>query len=118
MSRDLFAALAVERGLQVERQLDSWGTQWALRLERLCGCHHRMQTLNASGEDVVLRRTTAVRLALPMAHRRQLSEMEPTGIEPATSCLQSSAAARRRAGFCLQNSWYLGSGPTCGNRLI
>lgn len=25
MSRDLFAALAVERGLQVERQLDSWG---------------------------------------------------------------------------------------------
>lgn len=25
MSRDLFAALAVERGLQIERQLDSWG---------------------------------------------------------------------------------------------
>jgi ubiquinone/menaquinone biosynthesis C-methylase UbiE len=25
MSRDLFAALAVERGLQVERQFDSWG---------------------------------------------------------------------------------------------
>jgi SAM-dependent methyltransferase len=25
MSRDLFAAVAVERGLQVERQLDSWG---------------------------------------------------------------------------------------------
>jgi ubiquinone/menaquinone biosynthesis C-methylase UbiE len=26
MSRDLFAALAVERGLRVERQLDSWGS--------------------------------------------------------------------------------------------
>jgi ubiquinone/menaquinone biosynthesis C-methylase UbiE len=26
MSRDLFAALALERGLQVEHQLDSWGT--------------------------------------------------------------------------------------------
>jgi len=100
-----------ERGLQVERQLDSWGPNGRYGLERLCGCHHRMQTLNASGEDVVLRRTTAVAWTLHDGFIRnncpKWSQPDRTGdLLLAKPVL---AARRKDAGFACQISWYLGS---------
>lgn len=54
MSRRLFAALAVERGLQVECQFDSWGPDGRYDLSAYADAITVCKRPNASGADAVL----------------------------------------------------------------